>query len=829
MPQAEPAAQSISAVHRWPDKVSRWTRDHHQLLLVLVLLLSFVLRIYRLAVQDIWWDEASSALQAPMSLQEITLYQARDQHPPLYYWQLHFYYRLMGSSLWALRLFSVAWGVLGVAVAYVLGKRLFYSTSLGLLGALLLAISRFHIAWSQEIKMYAMLSTLSMLSLLLVWYILEDRGWLFGGRREVRLLKKASRVWLYIAYVAVSILSIYCHYIALLGLVGQNLYVLGAAIYRRHRREHWLGFAWRWALAQATILAVALPWFLLHAEQSMTWTAAEPTPFVQAMEMVATLLSQGISAYVERYTAKTIVLWLPLVLAPLFALRFRDRAGLALLWLAMLASVLLAYALTLPGLGFGYEAKLAARFFILAQTPYCVLLAHGLARLRRKSGWLGSVAMVVVLVLQIGALREHYQERYPRDSYTTLTRTIQSLAREGDAILLMTDSEWPVFHYYYEGHAPIYHVPYGAQGGERVIDPYVLPVHDQHEGIWLVVNADARRQDSERAVVSWLRQHRLQLLDEPFGERRLMLFRRNVLESCYSGDDGLAPQFKTALAFDEGPLLIGFDQAVREVRAGQRFSFVTYWETEPGLGYTVQIYLQEPGSNEPVIWSEPKRLSSIASSCAQRVRSDIPISRAVPRGLYRIILRVQTHQERWTVPLGAVVVRDVGTQEIGALAQSLNNRFGQSIALKGYEPDTRTLKPGQYVRLALSWECLMPMQTSYTVFVHLLGEQINPEQNNPLWGQVDAVPMQGSYPTYAWVKGDVVQDVIEVTLDQDAPAGVYAIEVGIYNAQTGERLTVYDGAGMPIGDHIILDHVRAESATRSLLSRWGQLGGPSAE
>jgi hypothetical protein len=84
----------------------------------------------------------------------------------------------------------------------------------------------------------------------------------------------------------------------------------------------------------------------------------------------------------------------------------------------------------------------------------------------------------------------------------------------------------------------------------------------------------------------------------------------------------------------------------------------------------------------------------------------------------------------------------------------------------------------------------------------------NPATGNRLWGQQDSIPGQGDYPTTGWAVGEVVADRYTVALQADAPPGDYVLEIGLYDATTGERLPVLDAAGRPQDDRIILETVR---------------------
>ena len=124
---------------------------------LLILLLAALLRLHQLGAQSLWNDEGNSVVQALRSLDEIAQHAARDIHPPGYYWLLHGWSRLTGSSEFALRHFSALASVLGVAWLYAAGRWL-YGRAAGLAAALFLALNGFSIWYAQEARMYALLA-----------------------------------------------------------------------------------------------------------------------------------------------------------------------------------------------------------------------------------------------------------------------------------------------------------------------------------------------------------------------------------------------------------------------------------------------------------------------------------------------------------------------------------------------------------------------------------------------------------------------------------------------------------------------------------------------
>ncbi len=97
------------------------------------------------------------------------------------------------------------------------------------------------------------------------------------------------------------------------------------------------------------------------------------------------------------------------------------------------------------------------------------------------------------------------------------------------------------------------------------------------------------------------------------------------------------------------------------------------------------------------------------------------------------------------------------------------------------------LRHGATVRLNVLWQCLRPFDRDYTVFVHVL------DGEGRIWGQQDIQPRGGEYPTTAWGLGEIVPDRYQFRIDVNGPRQGYRLEVGMYLADTGQRLPVNGG------------------------------------
>ena len=135
------------------------------------------LRFFRVGHQSLWLDEAFSAILAQRDWGQIISGTAQDTMPPMYYLLLHAFLAL-GDGEIPVRLPSALWGVFTIPLLYVLGRRLF-NEKVGLVSAGLLAISPFHIFYSQEARMYSQLGFLTLLSAFCFL-----RAWQNGGKRD---------------------------------------------------------------------------------------------------------------------------------------------------------------------------------------------------------------------------------------------------------------------------------------------------------------------------------------------------------------------------------------------------------------------------------------------------------------------------------------------------------------------------------------------------------------------------------------------------------------------------------------------------------------------
>jgi mannosyltransferase len=132
------------------------------------------------------------------------------------------------------------------------------------------------------------------------------------------------------------------------------------------------------------------------------------------------------------------------------------------------------------------------------------------------------------------------------------------------------------------------------------------------------------------------------------------------------------------------------------------------------------------------------------------------------------------------------------------VSQPVTATFGPGARLLGYELSPSPVR-GQSLGVTLFWQAEAPMTTNYTVFVHLLnaGGQLAVGSDHP--------PLNGDAPTVNWLKGEILTDRYELPIPADGPSGDYHLEIGLYDALTGQRLPVTRD-GQPQADgRLLLD------------------------
>jgi 4-amino-4-deoxy-L-arabinose transferase-like glycosyltransferase len=100
--------------------------------------------------------------------------------------------------------------------------------------------------------------------------------------------------------------------------------------------------------------------------------------------------------------------------------------------------------------------------------------------------------------------------------------------------------------------------------------------------------------------------------------------------------------------------------------------------------------------------------------------------------------------------------------------------------------------------LTVTWQSLQPVLYDATMFIHLRGADGN------ILAQADRQPLNGRFPTSSWLPGQVITDVVSLSLGPDAYDKPLVLNVGMYVWPSLQRLPVRDASGALQPEHTIV-------------------------
>ena len=458
------------------------------------------LRIHQIGDKSLWIDEAFSVWMSRQPIPDILAWLVRvDQHPPLYYLSLHLWGRALGPALAggaddpvtraaAARALSALCGALNIPVIYALGRRLM-GREVGLLAALILALSPFHIWFAQEARMYALLSLNASLAMLALVHLLtmprppraDRRRSEAGGEEEtpspanrpssvggegwgggvVSLPREKGTGWgrgpAWAAFILFTAATLWTHNTAILFPVAVNLFVFGLAwAYSRWPTDRARELPYdtlvapplkHWIAAQAGVLLLWSPWLgsLVQQARDVYREFWLPTP---TWTTVAGAIHNFIGAFLPQRVLWIGLLWVLyslLLLAGIRSLR-RRPAVLALLLITFITPIAGELLVSVRRPIF-YD-----RTLIWATIPLYLLLAAGMGHIagQRSPRRLGAVASVVaVLVVNSLSLHEYYV-RYQKEQWDDAARYVAQRIEEEDLILFHATWTQLPFDFYFD-------------------------------------------------------------------------------------------------------------------------------------------------------------------------------------------------------------------------------------------------------------------------------------------------------------------------------------------------------------------------------------------
>jgi len=458
-------------------------------LLLFIIIAGGVLRILLLDKNGLWLDETYSIWMAKQSIGDMLQWIVKiDQHPPLYYFLLHFWTVMNGDSPYFARLFSVVFGTATIPIIYLIGKRM-SGIVMGLAAAAILAFSTFNIYFAQEARMYTLLMFNASVAILALVRLLTDprsskpmgsqfreyvhawrtsrheepvvinglnltdatrnqrgfRGWIFRHRWLPIQSVETDLAW--VAFILFSALTLYSHNTAVFFAIAINIFVLGLMSFQKVSKSSLQpafqapSFA-NWVKAQVGLFLLWSPWIYFFIKQASvvyqrfwipdaTWDGVVQLlkSFIYPSEGIPVNLAKGI------WILFVVVLALGLV-------NFRKRIS-QVVFLAVLVAIPI-FGELFVGI---WRPIFSGRTLIWLTIPLFLLLAAGVAQFRFR----------ILVFFMLGCLvtinffsTSDYFRFFQNEDWNTAARTVAGKAENDDLVLFNSNFIEIPFNYYIE-------------------------------------------------------------------------------------------------------------------------------------------------------------------------------------------------------------------------------------------------------------------------------------------------------------------------------------------------------------------------------------------
>ncbi|MDQ3547315.1 MAG: glycosyltransferase family 39 protein [Chloroflexota bacterium] len=468
----------------------------HYAVLAAIIVAGAVLRLTALNRQSLWFDEIDVVVRAQQPLGTVLrTFVAEGENGPLYNILLALWIRVAGISELAVRFPSAVAGTLAIPLIYLLARRLAGATT-GLLAAGLLAISPYHVWYSQEAKMYALVVLLALAS----------------SACLVEALERDQKRW-WVAYTILTTLLFYTHVATVLIFVAQSLYVIVTRRAWRGRERGWVA-----SVAILTLPYLPIAVWALRVVGGGVQTWQPDVGFWDAARILG--IKFAVNRADEIIETCGALLYAVLALAGTLVLARqgrRERWWLLLVSLSVVPIVGL-YLVSLR------QSVFSDRYAIVALPAYLILVAVAVIWLtRQRMLWpVGAAVLFLLLAFAWGPLRDvNRSTAAEKEDWRSAFAWVAERVEPGDVLLLHPGYIITTYDYFSQREPRLAEYPVATIPSFNVRwlnEPLMVQMIREQSGdarrYWLIespVRADG--EDPDARLAAWL-QRRGTLLDE---------------------------------------------------------------------------------------------------------------------------------------------------------------------------------------------------------------------------------------------------------------------------------------------------------------------------
>lgn len=480
-----------------------------------IFVLALCLRLFQLADQNLWYDEQLTVAVSQADGKDFfKALEIESNKPPLYFLLMHYWLKT-GTSEFSVRLPSALCGALTCLLALFLGNELFGRNRGWLLG-LGLSIAPFHVYYSQEARMYALL------------------GLIGAGGMICTVIFCKTQQWRYAAlYSLCATLSCYTFTYGIFLLIFSSLFSLA---FRPRISSRALLVIFGANILSGLLFCLWLPRLFESMQSGTGLQMLSRAPVIVALAY--TYLTLGLGTTFGPTTEQLRVLG-----ARVFA---ENPSGGMLL----AGGLLLTIVVTVAGLSFWWRRRrnvfffaslglivfcgcpallnllkpgipYNARYAVLALFPFLTAVSGLLLSALEKKGWRTGCVALFLGCVGISLFNHFFVAKYARDDVRSAVRFVERLTPTPRLLIVCADFMERSVRYYYRGAARVVPLETRSRSVEQAFEPlnreldeaktfgllYTRPDHGDPQGIlpdWLAQHYRLKRQQSWTGVVFYL-------------------------------------------------------------------------------------------------------------------------------------------------------------------------------------------------------------------------------------------------------------------------------------------------------------------------------------
>ncbi|RPI03022.1 MAG: hypothetical protein EHM72_02605 [Calditrichaeota bacterium] len=213
---------------------------------LLMIVFASIIYLYNITLSDLWIDETFTKKLIEFPFSKILEFLAGDFHPPLYFILLKLFVSIVGTSDFAIRLFSVLGAICTLITSYTIGQRVFGKNGALVFCLLILSIPLL-VSNSHNARMYT-------------WASFSVTGVFLYSNLYIMTNKRSDLVFLGLF----TLMASYLHYYCLIAAFWSNFFVFFSLLLKK--RKAWFAHL----IAMSAVVLLYLPWMSVLLAQTNT-------------------------------------------------------------------------------------------------------------------------------------------------------------------------------------------------------------------------------------------------------------------------------------------------------------------------------------------------------------------------------------------------------------------------------------------------------------------------------------------------------------------------------------------------------------------------------